>query len=478
MPTTIVVFHQDLRVGDHGPLAKAAERGSVVPVYIHDEQAGRAPGAASRWWLQAALGDLARSLAGLGAPLILRRGRRLDVIRSLIKAAGAEAVFWHRRYEPALAAQDEAIAEALRAEGVAVEIFDGFLLYDPASIRTGAGKPFRVFTPFSRACFAAETQPSKPIAAPRALKAVEGLASETLESWRLVPKKAVWPQGLAQAWRVSEAAARDLLQGFLKNGLKDYAQCRDLPAVEGTSRLSPYLHFGQISVRQVWYAVQTAKAAMRHDHASIERYLLEVLWREFSWHLLEQFPVLATEPLQSAFIKFPWRTDEPGLAAWQLGRTGYPIVDAGMRQLWQTGWMHNRVRMIVASFLIKHLLIDWRKGEAWFWDTLVDADLGANAASWQWVAGCGADAAPYFRIFNPVLQGQKFDPDGVYIRRYVPELEKLDSKYIHEPWKAPASVLAAAGYPTPMVEHNFARKRALAALAASKGVTPEPGLFG
>jgi deoxyribodipyrimidine photo-lyase len=282
---------------------------------------------------------------------------------------------------------------------------------------------------------------------------------------------------------VHEAAAQDKLFRFLADGIAAYAEARDRPDVEGTSRLSPYLHFGQISPRQVWHAVQNAKAKSNAAHASIERFLLEVLWREFSWHLLQQHPTLPERPLNPAFEQFPWRTDQAGLAAWQTGQTGYPIVDAGMRQLWQTGWMHNRVRMVVASFLIKHLLLDWRDGEAWFWDTLVDADLGANAASWQWVAGCGADAAPYFRIFNPILQGQKFDPKGDYVRRYVPELARLDTKYIHAPWQASPTLLNEAGvvlgktYPKPIVEHGFARKRALAALAAMKDPSAAPSLF-
>jgi len=290
-----------------------------------------------------------------------------------------------------------------------------------------------------------------------------------------VPSRSAWTKGLAEVWDVRESAARDQLADFLESSLAHYDGARDRPDIEGTSRQSAYLHFGQISPRQVWHAVQHEKAKQNAQHSSIERYLLELLWREFSWHLLQAFPEMAEKSLNSTFDAFPWRSDRTELIAWQKGQTGYPIVDAGMRQLWQTGWMHNRVRMVVASFLVKHLLIDWREGEAWFWDTLVDADLGANAASWQWVAGCGADAAPYFRIFNPVLQGQKFDPNGDYVRRFVPELARLGDKYIHAPWNAPPEVLDEAGivlgqtYPKPIVDHSFARKRALAALAQTKG---------
>jgi len=483
MQTTIVLFHNDLRVSDHPLLLRAAERGRVVPLYIWDEKSKQPLGGASRWWLRETLRDLQNSLIKLGAPLILRRGDRHKCLQAVLQETGAAKLAWHRRYEPALSAEDAIAADVLRKSGVDVEIEDGFLLFDPALIRTGSGKPFRVFTPFSKACFQAEKQPPKPLNAPKKLAGVSGLKSEPLDALKLVPTKAVWPQGLAAAWTVGEAAAQARLAEFLDSGLSGYGELRDRPDTDGTSRLSPYLHFGQISPRQVWHAVLAKKAATRHGHDSVQRYLLEVLWREFSWHLLQQFPELPQKPLQSAFENFPWRHDRKALNAWQMGQTGYPIVDAGMRQLWQTGWMHNRVRMIVASFLIKHLLIHWAEGEEWFWDTLVDADLGANAASWQWVAGCGADAAPYFRIFNPTLQGQKFDPDGAYVRRYVPELAKLDAKYIHEPWKAPASVLAASGialgksYPAPVVAHNFARKRALDALVKSKGAR-EGDLFG
>lgn len=483
MKTTIILFDKDLRVSDHAPLL-AASQGPVVPLFVWEGAQKAWPlGGASKWWLHNALQDLDKSLTQRGAPLILRRGNRRDVLLALIGETKAAKVAWHRRYAPGEAEADRILAEALRQNGIEVEIHDGFLLYEPNAIFTGSGKPFRVFTPFSKACFGAVSQPSKPVASPKALKGIAGLKSEPLEALKLVPPKAVWPKALSDAWMVSEKGAQQRLSSFLKEGLSDYGQMRDRPDVDGTSKLSPYLHYGQISVRQVWYAVLAARDAAKKGHESILRFQLEILWREFSWHLLQQFPHLPEKPLQAAFEKFPWREDFKSLQAWQKGQTGYPIVDAGMRQLWQTGWMHNRVRMIVASFLIKHLLIHWKEGEAWFWDTLVDADLGANAASWQWVAGCGADAAPYFRIFNPVLQGEKFDPDGAYIRHYVPELARLDTKYIHAPWNAPSSVLSAAGitlgksYPAPMIDHNFARKRALAALAESKG-TGAGDLFG
>ncbi len=472
MRTTIVLFQQNLRVADNPSLVRAAECGRVVPLFIWDESVGRQPGAASRWWLYKALADLQKNLSRLGTPLILRRGKTAAVLHHILQETGAEVAAWQERCERPIALRDMGIADALRKSGVEVFLDDGFLLFHPTAIRTAAGRPFRVFTPFARACFTAKL-PARPLAPPKVLRGIAGLASETLESLNLIPGASAWTKGLAKTWDIRESAAQDKIADFVAQRLTHYADDRDRPDREGTSRLSPYLHYGQISPRQLWHAVQNEKAAGDAAHPSIERYLLELLWREFSWHLLQQFPLVAEKPLNPAFVHFPWRADHVGLEAWQKGLTGYPIVDAGMRQLWQTGWMHNRVRMVVASFLIKHLLIDWRVGEAWFWDTLVDADLGANAASWQWVAGCGADAAPYFRIFNPILQGQKFDPNGDYIRRYVPELAGLTVKYIHTPWLAPVAILAEAGataYPQPIIEHGFARKRALAALAQAKGL--------
>lgn len=489
MSTTIVLFYNNLRLADNRALSWAADHGAVVPLYIHSEsEATPYPmGGASRWWLQESLKDLSNSLRKLGVSLILRRGKCIEILKNLLQTTGAKTVVWNRRYEPAFAAQDEKLAATLRAEGVEVLIFDGFLLFDPANIRTGGGTPFKVFTPFSKACFASDPPP-KPLPAPKKLQGVDGLKSDMLDDWSLVPRTAKWPKGLAATWDVREVAAHKQLQNFIADNLTGYKTRRDIPAIDGTSRLSPYLHFGQISPHQIWYQVQEAHAKASVNNASIERYLLEILWREFSWHLLHQFPDLPQKPLTPSFANFPWVRNDAAVIAWQKGMTGYPLIDAGMRQLWQTGWMHNRVRMIVASFFIKDLLIDWREGAAWFWDTLVDADLGSNSASWQWVAGCGADAAPFFRIFNPVLQGKKFDPQGDYIRRYVPELAKLDNRWIHEPWLAPASELAEAGvvlgktYPHPIVDHAQARQKALAALASIKDpralISAQDDLFG
>jgi deoxyribodipyrimidine photo-lyase len=474
MQTTIVLFHQNLRLADNRALAFAAARGSVVPVYILEDakELLPKPGGASRWWLRESLKDLASNLYRLGTELILRRGDALSVLRDLMKETGATALTWNRRYEPALAAYDEKLRATFHRQGVDVDIHEGFLLFDPASIRTKSGTAFKVFTPFSKACLSAPP-PSRPLTAPQQIEGVKGIDSDSLDDWKLVPSTAEWPKGLAAAWDVRETAAHKLLRDFIKTSISDYKDNRNYPAIDGTSRLSPYLHFGQISPHQIWHSVQSV-AAGGTNFSSAERYLLEILWREFSWYLLHEFPALPEKPIVASFENFPWRDNAVGLKAWQEGMTGYPIVDAGMRQLWQIGWMHNRVRMIVASFLIKHLLIDWRKGAAWFWDTLVDADLGSNSASWQWVAGCGADAAPFFRIFNPTLQGQKFDPNGDYVKRYVPELNKLSAEYIHEPWRAPvdrlkeADVKLGATYPRPIVDHDAARKRALSALSRLK----------
>jgi len=469
---TIVWLYRDLRLSDNSALSWAAARGPVIVLYIED--IAGALGGASKWWLHKALEDLSKNLSKHQTNLLLKRGAPLHILRALIAETGADAVTWARRYEPALAQRDAAILAALKQDGIETKIHMGFLLFEPEQIRSQAGSPFKVFTPFSKACFAAPC-PAASLPIPKNLVGFKGPSGDDLAQWQLVPKASQWPEGLARAWKVGEKSAADSLHNFITDALLTYKTMRDRPDMSGTSRLSPYLHYGHISPRQVWHAIQHAQAHSPAVGASAERYLLELLWREFSWHLLCHIPDFTTAPLQKSFTSFPWIQDQVGLKAWQKGMTGYPIVDAGMRELWQTGWMHNRVRMIVASFLIKDLLIDWRDGMAWFWDTLVDADLGSNTASWQWVAGCGADAAPYFRIFNPTLQGEKFDPHGDYVRRYVPELAKLDKNYIHEPWGAPPEALAKSEvilgktYPHPLIDHAKARQRALHALKVSKG---------
>ncbi len=473
----IVWFRNDLRLADHPALAAAVAAGRpVLPVYILDEvtPGGWAAGAASRWWLHHSLVALSAALESLGSRLVLRRGAAADCLAGLAQDVGAAALYWNRHYEPWDATLE---AELERRLGDRLELAPqpGNLLFAPGAIRTGAGKPFQVFTPFWKACLAAP-EPATPLAAPDRLGPLPAsVASSRLGDWAMLPVRPDWAGGLRERWQPGEAGAWTRLAGFLDGAVNRYREQRDRPDIAGTSGLSPHLHHGEISPRQVWHAVRQRVAGGGASEGDAAAFLRELGWREFSMHLLQHFPQLPESPLRAEFARFPWHRDPELLAAWQRGQTGYPIVDAGMRELWHTGWMHNRVRMIVASMLVKDFLIDWQHGEAWFWDTLVDADLAANAASWQWVAGCGADAAPYFRIFNPVLQGRKFDPEGEYVRRWVPELARLPAAAIHAPWQASAGVLAAGGvrlgadYPEPVVDHGAARARALAAYADLRG---------
>jgi deoxyribodipyrimidine photo-lyase len=461
-------YRNDLRLADHAALQAALATGRpVLPVFVYDPVAGGAwaPGAASRWWLHHSLTALAGALAAAGAPLVLRRGNAAQILPALARETGAVSVFAGIGLEPWARRQERAVAEALGAEGAALHRFRTASLFPPDALRTGTGGGYGVYTPFARAATAAAAAVKPPARAPAHIPAPPAPASEPLDSWRLCPGAPDWAGGLRAAWTPGEAGGRAKLLRFLDRTLADYAGARDRADRAGTSGLSPHLHFGEISPAQVWHAAAG-------DGTGPEKFRAELLWREFAIHQLWHHPDLPEQPLRSAFASMPWRDDPAALAAWQRGRTGVPLVDAGMRQLWETGWMHNRVRMVAASFLVKHLLLPWQAGEAWFWDTLVDADLAANAASWQWVAGCGADAAPYFRVFNPVLQGRRFDPDGAYVRRFVPELARLSADFIHAPWEAPAGTLRAAGialgqtYPAPIVDLPAGRARALAAFAA------------
>jgi deoxyribodipyrimidine photo-lyase len=467
---TIVWFRQDLRATDNPALAAAAARGAVVPVYIRDDSGPWARGGASRWWLHHSLAALGDDLARRGSALILRSGAAGTVLAQLVAETGAEAVVWNRCYEPAAIARDRVIKAELGRARVDAQSFNASLLFEPWTVTTRAGGAYGVFSPFWRACLA-QPEPAQPLPAPARLEPIAmPPRGESLDEWGLLPRAPDWAGALRATWTPGEAGARARLDAFVANRLTHYHRSRDRPDLPGTSRLSPHLHFGEISPRAVWHAVRAAG-----DHgAGPERFLTELGWREFSYHLLYHAPELPERGLRAEFARFPWAADEAALRAWQRGRTGYPIVDAGMRELWATGWMHNRVRMIVASFLVKDLLLPWQDGARWFWDTLVDADLANNAASWQWVAGCGADAAPYFRIFNPALQAARFDPDGAYVRRWVPELARVPAAHIHKPWAAPDTALAEAGvrlgatYPRPIVDHAAARRRALAAFADMK----------
>ncbi|MEX2200217.1 MAG: deoxyribodipyrimidine photo-lyase [Dongiaceae bacterium] len=469
----IVWFRQDLRLADNPALVAAIATGEpVLPVYILAYQDGRVPGGASRWWLDRSLATLDIALQEHGARLILRTGDAADTLAAVLRETGAGAVFWNRCYEPAAIARDKRIKAMLQAAGIDAQSFNAALLHEPWTVKTQQGQPYKVFTPFWRAIRALPKGAVLP-SIPKSLPSPAAWpGSETLADWALKPAKPDWTRGLRDAWQPGECGAKERLNAFIDDTLADYRTGRDRPDFVGTSRLSPHLHFGEIGPRQIWHAITTHAAASDGTDSAAESFLRELGWREFTHHLLYHWPDLPDVNWKRSFDGFPWRDDAMGLAAWQRGLTGYPIVDAGMRELWQIGWMHNRVRMIAASFLIKDLLIDWRIGEKWFWDTLVDADLAQNAASWQWVAGSGADAAPFFRVFNPVLQGQKFDPDGTYVRRFVPELAKLPTEHIHAPWEAPAPVLDRAGialgatYPKPIVDHKRARERALAAYQA------------
>lgn len=468
LPPAIVWLRQDLRLTDNPALFAAAERGPILALYILDDgtEGTRPIGGASRWWLGASLAGLQRDFRQLGVTLALRRGRVDDVIRAVIAETGAREIHWNRCYEPGAIARDTKLKAALKDAGLTVITHNSASLAEPWTVATGSGGPYRVFTPFWRALCQRDL-PGPVLPAPPHMIGAAGIQSESLDDLGLYPTRSDWSAGLVAEWIPGEAGASARLERFLSSALDVYDDQRNRPDRPGTSMLSPYLHFGEISPRQIWHEVAEAgrrKPALERHATSLLR---ELGWREFSIHLMYHFPTLPELELRQDFRDFPWLEDAAGLKAWQNGQTGYPIVDAGMRQLWQTGWMHNRVRMIVASFLVKDLLLNWREGEAWFWDTLVDADLANNAASWQWVAGSGADAAPYFRVMNPVLQGEKFDPAGDYVRRYVPEVAALPDRYIHQPWTAPAEILRKAGvslgqtYPEPIIDHAFARRRAL-----------------
>jgi deoxyribodipyrimidine photo-lyase len=483
-PTPAIVwFRQDLRLDDNLALHAALRHGGpTIPVFVWspEEEADWAPGGASRWWLHQSLASLDTELRQRGSRLVLHQGNTLSVLQELVCQTGARAVFWNRRYEPAVVARDAGITTALRQQGLTAESYNAGLLFEPSEVCTTQGHPFKVFTPFWKACLALP-EPAEPLAVPPRLSA-PGTWPDTLPlaSLELEPK-IDWAAGIRAAWRPGEPDARQQAEHFLDGALAAYAEARDRPDLPSSSRLSPYLHYGEISPRRLWHLVQEASYGGTGGTRGAEAYLRELGWREFAYHLLAHFPHTVDAPLRVEFAAFPWRDDSEMLRAWQRGRTGYPLVDAGMRELWTTGWMHNRVRMVVASFLVKDLLISWQAGARWFWDTLVDADLANNTLGWQWTSGCGADAAPYFRIFNPVLQGLKCDPQGDYVRHWIPELAALPEARIHQPWAVPPEILATAGaalghtYPPPIVDHRQARGRALAALATiqrSPGASP------
>jgi deoxyribodipyrimidine photo-lyase len=464
MTTALVWFRNDLRVQDNPALATALNNHShVIPVYIHDPQQGDwSEGAASDWWRHHSLAALKQELKGPGSDLLLYAGDPQTILDSLIQGSGVTHVYWNRRYEPDSIAQDRAIKASLQEASIEVQSLNGCLLIEPWLHLKKDDTPYRVFTPFWKAL--QPRLPSRPLVqTPEEFSPLPGEVSPTgisLEELQLLPKIS-WDEGFYAEWTPGSEGAEQQLQKFCDEAIPDYLEGRDIPGLAATSRLSPHLHFGEISPQQVWETV--SQHIHQDDRPGMlkggEGFLRELAWREFSYHLLFHFPDTTTQPLNPRFSGFEWRDDyAEDLQRWQTGNTGIPIIDAGMRELWHTGWMHNRVRMLVASFLTKNLLIPWQEGARWFWDTLVDADLPNNTQGWQWTAGSGADAAPYFRIFNPVTQGERFDPQGHYVRRWVPELASLENRFIHQPWQSDAP---PADYPTPMVDLKATRERAL-----------------
>ncbi|MGI9402325.1 MAG: cryptochrome/photolyase family protein [Rhizobiaceae bacterium] len=461
----IVWFRDDLRISDNPALEYAARQNRpVIPVYIFESEIPDHAriGGAQKWMLHHALADLANNLETLGSDLIIRKGNAFQILRELAENNGATSVYWNRRYTSHGIDIDTKIKSDFSQNQLEAKSFQASLLHEPARLLTALGGPYKVYSPFWRA-FDNSPPPRPTLPKPDKLIGVDGIESLAINDLHLLPVRPDWSSGLRQSWIPSEAAVYQEFVDFIEQRLPGYSTERDIPAAGQTSRLSPFLRLGLISPYQVWYMASEADVPPNDKL----KFLKELVWREFSYHLLYHFPSLAAKNFNDKFDEFPWSGDLALFNAWKRGKTGYPLVDAGMRELWHTGYMHNRVRMVAASFLVKHLLVDWRKGERWFWDTLVDADPASNAASWQWVAGSGADAAPYFRIFNPIIQAKKFDPDGTYVKKWVPELSGLPDRHVHEPWLAPQDIQNEAGlkmghsYPFPIVDHKTARVRAL-----------------
>lgn len=472
MSTAIVWFRRDLRLTDHPALSYAAQHYEhLIALYIHHDVNDHPMGEASRWWLHHSLSALNESLEAKQSRLTIRQGSCLDVLNAVMKESKAEAVFWNRLYEPHLIARDSIIKEALIQKGLMVKSFNASLLNEPWAVTKSDGQPYKVFTAYMNACLKQAPFAHKPLAAPKKMPSMPAqIKSEPLKKLALLPKIA-WDKHFYECWQPGEAGAHTALTHFASKRVNDYAEARNFPAIDGTSLLSPHLVFGEISAHTI-HATLSKDIKQR---AKASAYIRQLYWRDFANYLLFHFPHTTTSPMDKRFLHFPWRKNtQKEFMAWCKGQTGIPIVDAGMRELWSTGWMHNRVRMIVASFLCKNLRISWQQGAQWFWDTLVDADLANNTMGWQWVAGCGADAAPYFRIFNPVLQSEKFDKNGNYLKKWVPELAQLPSKYIHAPWQAPISILNEHGialgktYPLPIVDLSQSRSDALTAFSKIK----------
>lgn len=461
----IVLLRRDFRLVDNPALYHACKDGLAIPVFIYDEE--DSIGSASKWWLHHALEDFKQSIQECGGSLVIRKGARLETIESLIKEIKPIAIYWNTSYEPELRRQEQLLISLCDKYGIADRQFEGFLLQEPSSIRKANGEPYKVFTAFYKVLRKSHI----PAAVPKITK-VKAIPF-SINSWEIAELNLLptipWATTINDTWTPTEKGGISVFRQFLKHNLKYYEEGRDFPSKEIHSKLSPYLAFGQLSVRVLYHYLLSKIEKVMHPTFThqAETFIRQLAWRDFAYHLLFHFPSTITEPLNEKFMNFNWKNDVASLRNWQHGQTGYPLVDAGMRQLWKTGFMHNRVRMVVASFLVKHLLIHWHYGAEWFGDTLVDADLANNTLGWQWVAGSGADAAPYFRIFNPITQSEKFDSNGTYIKKWLPELKNVPTKYIHEPWKTPESVLQEINlklgedYPLPIIDHKFARERAL-----------------
>lgn len=464
---TICWFRNDLRLGDNHALASACERGKVVPLFIIDET-DRELGSATKWWLHHSLKSLSAEMGGL----VLKRGKPEKILRNLLEETGADAVYWNRSYEPHAVQRDTDIKATLKKDGFEAKSFPGSIIHEPWEIETGSGGPYKVYTPFWKSVQAKGFPDPLPRPSVK-IADIEGIGDK-LSDWKLLPTNPDWADGWEDLWTPGENAALERLEEFMNEGIENYGELRNRPDLPNVSRLSPHIHFGEISPRQLisrayFLADQSAKYS-----GDVKKFAAEIAWRDFANHLLYHFPEIPEKNWKPAFDDYPWQENREQLEAWQRGMTGYPMVDAGMRELWHTGYMHNRIRMLVGSFLVKHLRMHWKHGEAWFWDTLLDADLANNTSSWQWIAGSGADAAPYFRIFNPLTQGPKFDPQGDYVRKWCPEIASLPTKYLHAPHEAPKEELSKAGielgktYPLPIVDHKEARQAALDGYEAVK----------
>ena len=463
MSTALFWFRQDLRCRDNPALALACKNHQkLIPIYIKEPKPDLPMGRAQQWWLYHSLLSLKNDLNNVGLDLHFRQAEPLVLLKELIVQHRVEAVYWNRCYEPMNMSRDQLIKAELKAMSIKVISCNGSLLHEPWEVLNRSDTFFKIFTPYWRQCLRQIQE--RPLIQVSEWPSNQPVSTESLAEWNLLPRHPNWAEEFSHHWQPGESSALVKLEHFIGNQLQSYKELRNEPAILGTSRLSPHLHFGEISPRQIWSALQQVMQNPNSNLLSIQTYLSEIGWREFSYYLLYHYPQLIDTNFKRQFDRFPWQKDEVNLRLWQKGLTGYPIVDAGMRELWRTGYMHNRVRMITASFLSKDLMIDWRKGAAWFWDTLLDADLANNSASWQWVAGSGVDAAPYYRIFNPVLQGQKFDPQGEYVKRWIPELAAVSKQWVHQPWRAPKDSLPlvlGVDYPLPIVDHATARQIAL-----------------